>query len=112
MGDTLTIPLPQLGATYRPRIEEIDEGPGYSRAAVGKIAGSDGTARRFVVTVGPTSVFALIDTPQGPYELVAGEDLGWLLPTASMMAGVDFSKPDYILPEQPRFGSSDHADGP
>ena len=99
VGDRLTIPLPQLGETYYPVIEEIDDGPGYSRAAEGMITDSDGYPRRVVITVGPTSVFAYIDTPEGPYELAADSDFGWLLPTASMMAGYDFSVPDYILPE-------------
>ena len=98
VGDSLTIPLPQLGETYRGAIEEIDDGAG-ARALVGKIVGNDGRARRYVVTVGPTSLFAYIDTPDEPYELVANARYGWLLPSSSMMAGWDFSKPDYILPD-------------
>ena len=97
VGDRLTIPLPQTGEIYRPVIEQIDDGPGSSRAALAKVLDADGYPRRIVVTVGPTSAFAYIDTPEGPYELVAGIDYGWLLPTSSMMAGYDFSKPDYIL---------------
>lgn len=52
------------------------------------------------MTVGPQSVFAYIDTPRGPYELVGDNRLGWLLPTSSMLAGWDFSEPDYLLPER------------
>ena len=99
IGDRLTIPLPQTGETFRPVIEKIDDGPGSSRAALAKVLDADGHSRRVVVTVGPTSAFAYIDTPSGPYELVAGRDYGWLLPTSSMMAGHDFSRPDYILPD-------------
>ena len=99
VGDRLALPVPQLGAVYRPLIEEIDDGPGPSRSALGMVRGDDGRNRRFVVTVGPAHVFAYIDTPRGPYELTGGERLGWLLPTSSMMAGFDFSEPDYILPE-------------
>ena len=100
VGDRLTLPVPQLGAVYRPLIEEIDDGPGPSRSALGMIRSDDGRQRRVVVTVGPVHVFAYIDTPRGPYELSGGQELGWLLPTASMMAGFDFSEPDYILPDQ------------
>ena len=53
-----------------------------------------------MVTVGPASLFAYIDTPVGSYELLGGKDFGWLLPTSSMMAGWDFSQPDYILPDE------------
>ena len=99
VGDRLTLPLPQLGTVYRPMIEAIEIGPGPSRAALGKVTGGDGQRRRFVVTVGPAHVFAYIDTARGSYELVAGDELGWLLPSSSMRAGFDYSKPDYFLPE-------------
>ena len=99
VGDRITLPVPQLGAVYRPLIEEIDDGPGGSRSVLGMVRGDDGRDRRYVVTVGPAHVFAYVDTPQGPYELSGGRELGWLLPTSSMMAGFDFSEPDYILPE-------------
>ena len=99
VGDRLTLPLPQLGETYRPVIEEIDEAVG-SRALLGKITGDDGHRRRYVVTIGPTAVFAFIDTPRGTYELMADRDHGWLLPSSSMMAAWDFSKSDIILRER------------
>ena len=88
VGGRLTIPLPQLGETYHPVIEEIDKGPGYSRAALGKVVDAGGQPRRVLVTVGPTSMFAYIDTPEGAYELVADSEFGWLLPTASMIGGL------------------------
>ena len=99
VGDRLTLPVPQLGAVYRPLIEEIDDGPGGARSALGMVRGDDGRERRYVVTVGPIHVFAYVDTPAGPYELMGGERHGWLLPTSSMMAGFDHSEPDYILPD-------------
>ena len=99
VGDPLTIPMPQIGDTYRPIIDVIDDGPGGSRSVLGNTLGSDGMRHRFVVTVGPMSMFAYISTPAGAYELMAGTDYGWLVPTASIMAGVDFSQPDYILPD-------------
>ena len=111
-GDRLTIPVPQLGETYHPKIDEIDDGPGYSRAALGKILGADGWPRRFVVTVGPTSMFAFIDTPQGTYELMAGSEYGWLLPTSSMTVGFDFSEPDYILPTEDSVAQLSAGSGP
>ena len=100
VGDRLPIDVPQLGARYESVIERIDEGLGHSRSAVGLMAGTDGGSRRFVLTVGPARVFAYIDTPDGPYELTANDRLGWLLPSSSMMAGLDYSKPDYWLPER------------
>jgi len=101
VGDRVSMKLPQLGVAYEGGIERLDEGLGHSRSARGWATGEDGRERRFVVTVGPTRVFAYIDTPDGPYELVADTRLGWLLPSESMLAGIDFSKPDFIIPELP-----------
>ena len=99
VGDRLTLSLPQLGETYRGTIEEIDAGAG-ARSLLGKIVGDDGRARRYVVTVAPTSLFAYIDTPRGSYELIAVGEFGWLVPTSSIAAGFDFSTPDYIIPSR------------
>ena len=106
VGDPVAIVVPQLGERYETTIERIDEGPGRSRAARGLILGEDGRSRRFVVTVGPKHVFAYVDTPEGPYEMAGNNRLGWLLPTSSMLAGWDFSEPDYLLPER-RDGGND-----
>lgn len=98
IGDRLTVPLPQLGTVYRPLIDNIDDGPGPTRSALGEGRSDDGRRRRVVVTVGPAHVLAYIDTPRGPYELVGGSEYGWLLPTSSMLAGFDAGEPDYVLP--------------
>ncbi|MCZ0953513.1 MAG: hypothetical protein OXJ56_13160 [Rhodospirillaceae bacterium] len=101
VGDRVSMQLPWLRVSYEGGIERIDEGLGYSRSARGWATGADGRERRFVVTVGPTRVFAYLDTAQGPYELVADTRLGWLLPSSSMLAGIDFGEPDYIIPGPP-----------
>ena len=106
VGDRMAIALPQLGEVYESTIDRIDEGPGHARSARGMIVGADGEHRRVVVTVGPGRVFAYVDTDEGPYELVADARVGWLLPSSSMLAGIDFSKPDYLLPER-RVGNGD-----
>lgn len=99
-GDRVAVDIPQLGESWESTIDRIDEGPGRSRSARGLFVGADGRSRRFVVTVGPMRVFAYIDTAHGPYELVGDDRLGWLMPTSSMLAGWDFSEPDYMLPER------------
>ena len=99
VGDRIALPLPN-GRTRDAAVEGIDEAVG-SRALTGRIAGGDGRRRRYVVTVGPASLFAYIDTPDGPYELVAGAAHGWRLPASSMMAGFDATAPDHVpLPDR------------
>ena len=101
VGDRLAVDLPQLGGIHEWTVERIAVGQdARSRSVRGWIDGVDDRPRRIVVTVGPGRVLAYIDTPQGPYELTGNARLAWLLPTSSMMAGIDFSKPDYILPER------------
>ena len=100
VGDSIAMQLTRSGPPHRGSIERVDEGPGYSRSARGMAVAADGTPRRFVITVGPTRVLAYIDTPEGPYELIADTRFGWLVPSSSMLAGFDYSKPDYIVPER------------
>lgn len=95
-GDRLLVDIPQLDIRYDVEIDRLADGPGRSRAARGSAMDADGRKRRVVVTVGPGRVFAYVDTAQGPYELQGDDRLGWLLPSSSMMAGIDFTKPDTI----------------
>ena len=100
VGGRLAIELPELGGVHEWTVEQIVEGwDAHSRSARGWVDNGEDPPRRIVVTVGPNRVLAYIDTPQGPYELTGNGRLAWLLPSSSMMAGMDFSKPDYILPE-------------
>ena len=103
VGDRLAIDLPQVGGIHEWTVERIDEGrDGRSRSVRGWIDAGGDRPRRIVVTVGPGRVLAYIDTPRGPYELTGNARLAWLLPSSSMMAEIDFSKPDYILPDRRR----------
>lgn len=108
VGDRLSLPVPQLGTTFRSVVDEIDEDVG-ARALVGTITGSDGYRHRSVVTVGPTSLFAYIDTSMGTYEFaidLTQHEHGWLVPTSSMLAGWDFSEPDYFIAQDGDGGSA------
>jgi len=100
VGERLAVEVPQLGGVRQWTVEHIDEGhDARSRSVRGWVDG-DGQRWRIVVTVGPGRVLAYIDTPQGPVELTGNARLTWLVPSSSMMAGIDFSQPDYILPER------------
>ena len=103
VGDRMAVELPQLGETYESTVERVDR-LGHVHSVRGLLVDGDGRDRRVVLTVGPGRVFAYVDTAAGPYELVANDRLGWLLPSSSMMAGIDFSKPDYLLPDRERGG--------
>ena len=95
-GDRLTLSVPQLGEVRSSTVEEVSHGAG-ARSLLGRAAWGDGRARRWVVTVGPDSLFAWIDTPVGPHELAVRGRYGWLLPSVNKKAGVDFSKADHFI---------------
>ena len=78
-------------------IEEIADGSEGRRSFLGVL--HEGSGRRFVITVGPGATLAYIPTPQGTYELVAEGRYGWLMPSVNMDADVDYSTPDYFIPE-------------
>ena len=108
IGDQLAVELPQLGSVNAWTVERIDEGfDGRTQSVRGWITYRNDRPRRIVVTVGPDRVLAYVDTPHGPYELTGNARLAWLLPSSSMMAGIDFTKSDYILSPNQRH---DHQD--
>lgn len=96
VGDRLTLSVPQLGQVRSSSIEEVSQGPG-AHSLLGRVAWGGGPPQRWVVTIGPSSLLAWIDTPAGPYELAIRGRIGWLFPSASKMAGFDFGEPDYFV---------------
>ncbi|MCZ0941865.1 MAG: hypothetical protein OXJ53_02280 [Gammaproteobacteria bacterium] len=96
VGDMLTLSVPQLGEVRTSTIDEVSQGVG-ARSLLGLAEWADGRPQRWVVTVGPASLFAWIDTPAGPHELAIRDQYGWLLPSHNKMAGIDFSEPDYFV---------------
>ena len=100
VGDRIVIPVPQLDAVYTPVIDGVETALGINRSYVGRL--TDGEfPYSFVITVGERNTFAHLGTPQGTYELVGNTRLAWLMPTANMDQHVDYSKPDYFIPEEP-----------
>ena len=67
---------------------------------IGLLREADGRGYRFIITAGARNTFAHVGTSRGTFELVASDELGWLMPTANMDQHVDYSKPDYIIREE------------
>ena len=100
-GQRITIPVPQLDEIYTPVIERIEPGPAGIRSFVGWLTEGDDRGYRFTITTGPRNTFANLSTPFGGFELVATGELGWLMPIVNMDQHVDYSVPDYVIPEEP-----------
>lgn len=100
VGQRIAVPIPQLDETYTPVVERIVPGPSGVRSHVGTLTEDSGHAYRFTITTGPRNTFAHLSTPHGTYELVATGELGWMMPTVNMDRHVDYSIPDYVIPEE------------
>ncbi len=94
-GDTIALPVPQIGKVFRPVIDDVETLVGSNRSYVGRTLAAD-APYSFVITLGERDTFGYIGTPQGSYELVGNTRLAWLMPTANMDQHVDYSKPDYF----------------
>jgi len=103
VGQSIPIAIPQLNQVYTPVIERIESAPGGVRSYIGTLTAAAGLAHGFTITTGPRNTFAHLSTPFGTYELVASGELGWLMPTANMDQHVDYSVPDFVIPEGPDF---------
>lgn len=101
-GGELDFVVPQLGQTFPGVIERVEEDVGGNRSFVGLLREPDGSRYRFVVTIGARNQFANIATSRGTFELVAADGLGWLMPSASMDRHVDYSRPDFFIPDVDR----------
>ena len=101
-GDQLTIVIPQLGETYQPIIEKIDQLWTGDVSYRGTLMSDEHRSYRFTLTVGQRHTFAHLGTPFGSYELVAQGRYGWLMPSANMDQHVDYTLPDYHIPDAPR----------
>ena len=94
-GDTIALPVPQIGEVFRPVIEDVETLVGNNRSYVGRTLAAN-APYSFVITLGEHETFGYVGTPQGSYELVGNTRLAWLMPTANMDQHVDYSKPDYF----------------
>lgn len=101
-GDRITLEVPQIGKALEGVVERVDTDPYGNTSYLGLITEADGRDYRFVITAGTRNTFAHIGTERGTFELVAtGGSLGWLMPTRFMDQHVDYTQPDYVIPDEP-----------
>ena len=72
-----------------------------NRSYTGLLKDTEGRDYRFTITVGAKNVFAQLGTSQGTFELVASNEMGWLMPSRYMDQHMDYSQPDYYVVEEP-----------
>ena len=99
-GDRIELTVPQIGHAFEGVVEKVETDAFGNVTYIGFLTEANGQDYRFVITAGPSNTFATIATSLGSYELVASHDLGWLMPSAQMDQHVDYSQPDYFIPEE------------
>lgn len=82
VGDELAVVIPHTGYTLETRIEEVKETlPGITTI---KSYPDETMSNHVLLTVSSKNTFMSLFTPDGEYELVGGQEYGWLVPSASL----------------------------
>ena len=97
-GSRVVFDIPHTGERLEAVIERVEPGLAGSISYIGRVDRDD-ALHRVVVTVGVRNAFAFIDSDSGSYEMVGNREFGWLMSTVGMEMHVDYSKPDYYIPD-------------
>ncbi len=104
-GYRVVFDIPHTGARLESVIERVENGLAGNMSYIGRVERDD-VLQRIVVTAGARNAFAFIDSDQGSYEMVGNREFGWLMSTAGMEQHMDYSKPDYYIPDDHPRGES------
>ena len=96
-GDTIVLTVPQENQSYETQIKEVKRSLGVTSYS-GRVVESE-IPLSFLITVGKSSVFANFSTPHAAYELWGNRSYALLMDYAKIDQGIDYSQPDYYLPE-------------
>lgn len=96
VGDRLSLFIPQEGRVHEGEVSDVSTTGAGNRVITGFV---DGT-HRFIFTVGEFQTFATIQTAAGRYQMETRGGSGRIISVATINAGLDFSQPDYVIPER------------
>lgn len=103
-GDTMDLPIDQIGQTYKTKIENAKSNPDGSVTWQGTLMDGDnplddgsGQAYEVTITSGNRMVSGGIFTPEGHFVIEAVDDQGWIA-NASTLFKFDPNVPDFIVP--------------
>ena len=98
-GDEIDLLIPQEDLSYRGKIVKVDVTAAGNRVLTGFF---DAELRRyrFIFTVGESQTFGTIQTAEGRYQLETRNGAGRIISETAINENLDFSKPDYMIPER------------
>lgn len=99
VGDEIDLLIPQEELTYRGTISSTEITGAGNRVVSGFFDG-DLKRQRFIFTVGTSYTFGTLQTANGRYQLKTSNGIGRIISTAVINEKLDFSLPDFVIPER------------
>ena len=99
VGDEIALLIPQENRWYQSSIAQVNITSAGNRVLTGFLD-IDDNQHRFTFTVGRLQTFGTIQTNRGLYQLEVHDGRGLIISTRNINEKLDFSVPDYVLPER------------
>ena len=106
-GDSITLYIPQEDASYGGTVTEATATVSGNRVLTGFLEGK----YRFVLTVGRFQTFGTIQTGEGRYQMETRGGEGRIVSMAEINEGLDFTQPDYVIPDRPELPPAERRGG-
>lgn len=97
-GDSLELPIEQLGLNLEMQVERREELPSGGFVLHGRVLGTD-ELMRVTITQTPGLSLAGIETPQGHYVLQANDGHGWIASSDTLFKQ-DEHQHDMVIPPE------------
>lgn len=98
VGDQVELNIPQLTTRYAASIDDIVEHSNGDLSWRGHLTDFE-DPYAVIVTMGKSSYFATIATPEGAFLLEAADNSGWMLALADLEGLIDTNLQDYQIPD-------------
>lgn len=99
VDEQIAIYIPQEDSEYQGYVSDIQTTAAGNQTVIGHLL-DQGQEFRFVFTVGAMQTFGTLHTPRGRYQLEVRDGVGRMIAAATINQGLDFSRPDYVIPER------------
>jgi hypothetical protein len=99
VGDEIALLIPQENRWYQSSVAQVNTTRAGNRVLTGFLDIAD-NQHRFTFTVGRLQTFGTIQTNRGLYQLEVRDGRGLIISTRKINEKLDFSVPDYVLPER------------
>ena len=99
VGDEIALLIPQEDRVYKGGITDAQTTAAGNRVITGFFDGSL-KRQRFIFTVGSSQTFGTLQTSEGRYQLETRNGVGRIISVVEINEGLDFSKPDFRIPQR------------